>query len=99
MPHFSNPEMARDSFVWGALGYFAWGVFAPAIALKDNRLELSRGVHAANNLFLTLFLRATDSVVVTPSVFTYDSSAIDPRMSLASMLIDAALFYDICQVG
>ena len=95
VPHFGNPEMARGPFVWGALGYFSWGAFATAIAIKDNGLELSLGVHAANNLFLTLFLSTPDSVVVTPAIFTYDSSSLDPRLGLVSTIIDAVLFYAI----
>lgn len=95
IPHWGNPEMERGAFIWGALNYFAWGVFATAIALKDNGLELSLGVHAANNLFLYLFLSTPDSVVVTQSMFMTYADDVDPRLSLFGTLLDAAIFYAI----
>ena len=95
IPHWGNPEMERGAFIYGALNYFVWGVFATAIALKDNGLELSLGVHAANNLFLYLFLTSPDSVVIVPSMFAVYTDGIDARLSLFGTLLDAVIFYAI----
>lgn len=92
IPHFSNPEMARGDFIWGALSYFAWGVIFAVITIKDNGLELALGVHAANNLFSYLFVTTPDSVVYSPAVWIYEAH-IDPRLSLLGLLADGAIFY------
>jgi uncharacterized protein len=89
--HFANPEMARGA-VWMGLSYWAFGVFLAAITLRDNRLELALGVHAANNMFSFLIVNSTDSVLKTPSIWT--TSAIDdPRWSLVWLILQAGLFY------
>jgi uncharacterized protein len=89
--HFSNPEMARGAF-WMGLSYWAFGVFLATITLRDNRLELALGIHAANNMFSFLIVNSTDSVLKTPSIWT--TSAIDdPRWSLVWFLLQAGLFY------
>ncbi|MEL6775806.1 MAG: CPBP family intramembrane glutamic endopeptidase [Cyanobacteria bacterium J06597_16] len=94
LPHFNNPEMSRGSFLIGALNYFFWGVIFAAMTLKDNGLELSLGVHAANNLFSYLMVATPDSVVVTPALWTYNAP-IDPIMSLVGLLVSGAIFYAI----
>jgi uncharacterized protein len=93
IPHFVNPEMQRG-FTWGALNYFAWGIFFATIALKDRGLELSLGVHAANNIFSFLFLSTPDSVAPTPAMFLFTQS-IDAREGFFSFLIQAGIFYAV----
>lgn len=99
IPHWTNPEMARGDFVWGALAYFAWGVIFSAIALKDNGLELSLGVHAANNIFALVFVNTPDSVIPTSSLFTYlgfeNNPNLGPKVSLVELLIYGVVFYAI----
>ena len=94
IPHFGNPEMARGAFIWGALDYFTWGVLFAAITLKDNGLELALGMHAANNLFLYLFVTTPDAVVTTPALFLYETQ-IDPSFGFLGLLIDGAIFYAV----
>jgi membrane protease YdiL (CAAX protease family) len=40
------------------------------VSLRDGRLELALGMHAANNLFTALFANAVVTVMPTPSLFT-----------------------------
>jgi hypothetical protein len=70
IPHLGNPEMARGE-VWGALGYFGFGVFCAVITLQDQGLELALGVHAANNLFASVLVNSWDSVLPSQALFTY----------------------------
>lgn len=93
IPHFNNPEMQRG-FLLGALNYFLWGVFAAVITLQDNGLELALGVHAANNLFIFLFLNTPDSVLPTPAMWTY-VGPIHAGEDLIGTLLYSALFYFI----
>jgi uncharacterized protein len=89
--HFANPEMGRGA-VWMGFSYWAFGVFLAAITLRDNRLELAWGVHAANNMFIFLIVNSTDSAVKTPAIWT-TSTIDDPRWSLVGLIIQAGLFY------
>jgi uncharacterized protein len=89
--HFANPEMARGA-VWMGLSYWAFGVFLAAVTLRDNRLELALGIHAANNMFSFLIVNSTDSVLKTPSIWT-TSTIDDPRWSLVWLILQAGLFY------
>lgn len=96
LPHLSNPEVATNPlllalYFWGIGGFFAW------ITLKDNRLELALGAHAANNLFSGIFANYTNSVLVTESIFTV--SELDPTFALISLIIIVPLFYLIVRPG
>ncbi len=89
--HFANPEMGRGA-IWMGLNYWAFGVFLAAITLRDNRLELALGVHAANNMFIFLIVNSTDSALKTPAIWT-TSTIDDPRWGLLTLLIQGGLFY------
>jgi uncharacterized protein len=90
LAHFGNPEMARDQ-VWMAFQYWSLGVFLAALTLRDNRLELALGIHAAQNFFVLLFANTADSVLPTPSMFTLSEPG-DPKLGLVVFLIQAAIF-------
>ncbi|MFK8185171.1 MAG: lysostaphin resistance A-like protein [Phormidesmis sp.] len=94
IPHFGNPEMARGDFIWGALDYFTWGVIFAMVTLKDNGLELALGMHAANNLFVYLFVTTPDSAVSSPALFVYEQP-IDPSFGFLGLLIEGAIFYAV----
>jgi membrane protease YdiL (CAAX protease family) len=90
LPHLGNPELQRG-VVWVGLSYWLWGVFFAAITLKDDRLELAMGSHAANNLFAALFINSADSVLPSPAIWTVEPG--EPRVSLIYQFALSALFY------
>ncbi len=91
-PHLLNPEVKRG-FVLMAMYYFSFGALAAFITLKDNRLELALGVHAANNLSL-VFINTADSVIPTPAIWTVKETG-SPGLDLVVFLIQSAIFYYI----
>lgn len=91
--HFGNPEMARSD-VWIGLTYFLLAAFLTLITLKDGRLELALGVHAANNLFIVLLVNTHDSVLPTPALMIQQSPT-DPRFTLGAMLLSTVVFYGL----
>lgn len=91
LPHFLNPEMQRGA-VWMALFYFGFGVFTALITLKDNRLELALGVHAANNLSL-LFVTSEDSVLPTKAMWTIKETGAVQGDLFVFILFCAIFFY------
>ena len=91
LPHLANPEVQRG-FLWMALYYFAFGVFCTLLTLKDNRLELAFGAHAANNLFVILFVSTKDSVIQVPAIWLAKETG-SAQSGLIWFLVKCALFY------
>jgi membrane protease YdiL (CAAX protease family) len=92
LPHLVNPEMSYGA-VPMALSYFTIGMFLAVITLRDNRLELALGAHAANNLFDGVFAHTAVSTLPTPSLFTVAQAF--PWPSLAVMVACCAVFYAV----
>ncbi|MDJ0795762.1 MAG: type II CAAX endopeptidase family protein [Calothrix sp. MO_167.B12] len=88
--HLLNPEMSRGP-IWLAFYYFAFGVFAAMITLKDNGLELALGLHAANNLSL-LFISTKDSAIPSPAIWFAKETG-DPMWTVVIFLVKIAIFY------
>ncbi len=90
LPHLPNPEIQRGP-VWVALYFFAFGVFCSFVTLKDNRLELALGIHAANNL-LHIFITTKDSALPVPAIWFVKETG-NPQWLIFWFLIESALFY------
>jgi membrane protease YdiL (CAAX protease family) len=72
LPHFLNPE-AKVNYAWMGFYYFFIGAVMAYVTLRDGRLELALGLHAANNLFAALFANYSVTVMPTPSIFTVNT--------------------------
>jgi hypothetical protein len=90
LPHLANPEVRTD-FVLMPAYYFGIGLLLALVTLRDNRLELAVGAHAANNLFSSLVANYVNSALPTPSVFTV--SRLDALYALAAFVVTAVIFY------
>jgi membrane protease YdiL (CAAX protease family) len=88
--HLANPEVGADRLLL-PLYYLSVGLLFGLVTLRDGRLELALGAHAANNLFAALVANYRVSVLKTPSIFTVD--ILDPVYGLASFLMIAVIFY------
>ncbi|MEW4024776.1 type II CAAX endopeptidase family protein [Bacillus siamensis] len=67
--HFGNPEMENGA-LWAGIGYVTIGMIWTFITIKTGSLEMSLGGHAANNMFLFIFLTEDHSVYSgIPSLF------------------------------
>ena len=91
VPHLMNPEVQQHGVVLMAASYFAIGLLLAAVTLRDGRLELAIGVHAANNLLLVLVANYEGSVLKTDSIFT--ARELDPLYSLITLSVGALVFY------
>jgi membrane protease YdiL (CAAX protease family) len=89
LPHLMNPE-ASINYPLMFLYYFAFGFSLAFITLRDGRLELALGAHAANNLFSFIFANYTLSVLPTPSIFTV--TVLDALYSVPAGLVGMAIF-------
>jgi uncharacterized protein len=89
LPHMLNPEASVNYPLLG-LYYFAFGFSLAYITLRDGRLELALGAHAANNLFSVLFANYTISVLPSPSLFTI--TVLDAYYSVPAALLGMVIF-------
>jgi membrane protease YdiL (CAAX protease family) len=89
--HLGNPDVERHGVAIMAANYFVFGILLSTIALRDGRLELAIGVHAANNLFSALVSNNEGSDGFnTESIFI---SPFDPAYGLVATLISTLAFH------
>jgi membrane protease YdiL (CAAX protease family) len=89
LPHLLNPEASINYPLMGFY-YFAFGFSLAYITLRDGRLELALGAHAANNLYSFIFANYTITVLPTPSLFTI--TVLDPVYSVLAALLGMVIF-------
>lgn len=88
--HFFNPEMEYGAF-WVAIDYLAMGFIWTFISIKTNSSEYSIGAHAANNMFLCIFLTMEDTVVGNiPSLFVVTN--INAMLSALTTVVTGLIF-------
>lgn len=89
VPHLANPEAELGFLV--VLDYLLIGAFFALVTLRDGRLELAVGAHAATNIFIALVASHPQSVLTTPALFMADT--LDAVFSLLSVIGMCAVFY------
>ncbi len=88
--HMWNPEVARHGALLMGAAYFTMGLLLAALTLRDGRLELAIGVHAANNVFTALIANNEGSTLQTESILL---SPLDPVFAVAALsTISVALY-------
>ena len=91
LPHLLNPEVRQYGAALLGASYFVIGLVLAAVTLRDGRLELAIGLHAANNLALVLIANYEGSVLTSESIFT--ARELDPGYTLATLSVGAVIFY------
>lgn len=89
VPHLANPEAELGVLV--VLDYVLIGAFFALVTLRDGRLELAIGAHAATNIFIALVASHPHSVLATPALVMADT--LDPAFSLMSVIAMCIAFY------
>lgn len=86
--HSFNPEVDRLGF-WNIMPYYiGFGMLLGVIAIMDNGLEISIGLHTANNIFTATILTYDDSIIQTNALFKLN----DLTIGLTDYLILFVLF-------
>ncbi len=91
VPHLLNPEVEQHGTLIMAANYFGIGLLLATVTLRDGRLELAIGLHAANNVFLALVANYEGSVLATDSI--YRARELDPWYALATLIAGAVAFH------
>ncbi len=88
--HLGNPEVSVDALLLPAY-YFSVGLLFALVTIRDNRLELALGAHAATNVFTSLIANYDKSALPTPSIFT--ATTLDARFGYIAFVVTAIVFY------
>jgi membrane protease YdiL (CAAX protease family) len=91
--HIGNPEVAKFGLVLSMSQYLFFGLFFGLVAILDDGIELSIGMHVANNLFLSLFATHPDSALQTDALFSLKE--IDPVMDFVSLIVVAVIAFAV----
>lgn len=87
--HSANPEVKEYGFWLMMPQYFIMGFVYAVISILDDGIELAIGLHAANNVFLSIFVTTEASAFQTPALFL--QKEIDPIAELWSVIITSIL--------
>ncbi len=93
--HFFNPEV-KESGAWITLPQYIWfGIVFGICTIMDEGVELAWGVHAINNIFLSIFFTQDSSALQTPAL--YRITAFNPLFDLFIIIIISAFFIYIAR--
>lgn len=94
--HFFNPEVKEFGFWLTMPQYIGWGLFLGLLVVLDGGLELPLGIHAANNIFISLFVTHRSSALQTPSLFRVAS--INPTYDMVEFFLMTLFFLFLAQM-
>ena len=83
--HSANPEIKEYGFWITMPQYVIFGLIFGLTTLLDDGIEVSMGIHAANNIFAALFITNKASVLQTPAVF--NQQKVDPVLETAILIL------------
>jgi membrane protease YdiL (CAAX protease family) len=96
--HFSNTEVSTYGFWETMPQYILFGLIFGFFAVLDDGIELAIGIHAANNIFLSLFVTAEASSLKTPAIFYQQTMNVEIEtisllvMGLLAMFLFAKIY-------
>jgi len=88
--HGWNPEIKEFGFFTMMPQYILFGLVFGIITIIDDGIEIPLGVHAANNIFLSVMITSKSSVIQTPAVF--EQKIIHPWTEFTGLLIASVIF-------
>jgi membrane protease YdiL (CAAX protease family) len=89
--HFNNPEVGKFGFLLSMSQYIFFGLLFGLIAILDDGIEITMGMHAANNLFLCLFVTHSASALQTDAVFSVKE--LNPVADLVSLVLIGTIVF------
>ena len=90
MVHIFNPEIKEYGFWLTMPQYVIFGVVFGLITVLDDGIETAMGAHAANNIFLSVFVTFKASALQTPALFV--QRELDPVKDLVMLVVISVLF-------
>ena len=87
--HSANPEVEEYGYGIMMAQYITMGVILGLVTLLDDGIEIAMGIHAANNIFASVFLTFKGSVLPTAALFMAKDT--DPVTDFISVVVLGAV--------
>lgn len=88
--HIANPEIKEYGF-WATMPqYVMFGLVFGLITVLDDGIEVSMGLHAANNIFASLMITNKASALQTQAVF--NQQTVNPNKETLALLVISIVF-------
>jgi hypothetical protein len=94
--HAFNPEVEEFGFFTMMAQYILFGLIFGIVTILDDGIEAAIGAHAANNIFLCIFVTHESSALQTPAL--YEQQILYPFTEFASLLITGIIFLVILKM-
>jgi membrane protease YdiL (CAAX protease family) len=88
--HSFNPEVDKFGFLTMMPQYVLFGLIFGIITILDDGIESSMGAHAANNIFLVIFVTNEASALQTPAL--YEQLDVHPWTEFTGLLLSGIAF-------
>ena len=88
--HSMNPEVKEFGFLSVMPQYLAFGLIFGLLTIYDNGIESALGAHAANNIFLCIFVTHKASALQTPALF--EQHVYNPGSELMSLVVVGTIY-------
>lgn len=88
--HCINPEVKEYGFFTMMVQYILFGLVFGITTILDDGIEVAMGAHAANNIFLCIFVTNSSSVLQSSAL--YEQKTYYPWTEFAGLLVASAIF-------
>ncbi len=95
--HSFNPEIKEYGFWTMMPQYVIYGLVFGFITIVDNGIEIAMGAHAANNIFLSVFVTQKSSALQTAAI--YEQQKVYPWNDFLSLLVVSVIFVAIIGIA
>jgi membrane protease YdiL (CAAX protease family) len=94
--HSFNPEIEEFGFLTMMPQYVLFGLIFGIITIFDDGIEASMGAHAANNIFLVIFVTNKASALQSPAMF--EQLKVQPWTEFTGLLISGIIFIIVLKI-
>jgi membrane protease YdiL (CAAX protease family) len=88
--HALNPEVKDFGFITMMPQYLLFGLVFAVASVLDDGIEVAMGAHAANNVFLCIFVTNSSSALQTAAL--YEQKNIYPWLEFTGLLLASVIF-------
>ena len=94
--HSLNPEVKEYGFLTMMPQYIFFGLVFAVLTMLDDGIELAIGAHAANNVFLSIFLTHKDMALQAPAM--YEQVEIYPWKDFGGLIVISMAFIAVMAI-
>lgn len=94
--HAFNPEVKEFGFFTMIPQYILFGLLFGITTILDDGIEIALGAHTANNVFLSIMVTNSSSILQTPAL--YEQQNIYPWIDFGGLVVSALVFLIIMRM-